>query len=322
MVTRHSEYGGTTPADEALAGRTRWGWILAMLAPLALFATAARAAEPPKLRVLALHVDGVKLALLDREALSDAIRAKLELYPTIALVEAPSSEITDEMIELECIDLDAECLTKLGEKYGADRVIHTEVNHKVKVAELKLRVVDVTKGAIAHEKILEAKTAPGLAPLLDAELEVPFGPPPKIVKKGTLVVETSPKASIFLGADLVGTGRAQLELEPGVYTVRVSEAGYNDAIKEFTVASEQTTTEKVTLVAIPKPPVTAPPKTVAKSDSTWVLWAVVGAVVLGGTVAAIAIGADSGDSVVRGPALLGVDASSAWRDPVTFGGRQ
>ncbi len=312
------------PAGRSATARfARFARCLWLLAAFILYVPAARAEAPPT-KVIVLHVDGAKLAVMDRQELDTALEDKVKLYPSLALVSGPTGEITDEMIDLECIDLDAECLSKLGKKYQADRVIHAEVTHKPKGVALNLRVIDVPKGEAIFAKSLEAKTASALIPLLTAELEVPFGPPPKIIKKGTLVVEaSSKKAQIFLGAELVGSGRVSLELEPGDYTIRVTEAGHEDVIRKVTVDSEKTTTETVAMVAIAKPPVETPPKAkVEKGGSGWVLWAVVGAVVVGGTVAVIALSSGSGDDVVRGPAVLGIDGSSAWRDPATFGGRQ
>jgi hypothetical protein len=299
--------------------RSRALWLALLLCAIAPSAQA----ETPPTKVIVLHVDGAKLAVLDRQELDTALEDKVKLYPTLALVPGPTGEITDEMIDLECIDLDAECMSKLGKKFGGDRVVHADVSHRTKGVTLNLRVIDVQKGVAIHTKTLEAKTASALVPLLTAELEVPFGPPPKIIRKGTLVVEaSSKKAQILLGVDLVGTGRVSLELEPGEYTIRVTEPGHEDVIRKVMVDSEKTTTEAVAMVAIVKPPVEPPaePK-VGKSSSGWILWAVVGAVVVGGTVAVIALSSGSGDDVVRGPAVLGIDGSSAWRDPATFGGR-
>ncbi|HRE90992.1 MAG TPA: hypothetical protein PK095_17855, partial [Myxococcota bacterium] len=81
-----------------------------ILAALALTGPA-HAADPG--RVLLLHVDG-KNPQAERDALFEAMRNKLATYSNAEVVKAPPGDITDQMIELECIDLDDECLGKLA----------------------------------------------------------------------------------------------------------------------------------------------------------------------------------------------------------------
>lgn len=302
------------------AGVGAMGGLCAALLCVAALATPAAAQTT---RVLGLNVDGDKVAPGDRADLFAVLQAKLRLYPNVELKNPPQGELTDEMIDLECIDLDAECLTRLGTKYQADQVVHVEVGVAGRRHTMRVRFVDVAQGKIAREKEVKAARLAELAPALEAEIETVFGPPPIAVPQGTLVVEVdSPDAIIQLGQDYLGTGTATAELAPGDYTVRVSQVGFEDAIKKVSVRSGETTTERVRLAPIVADLGPKDKKVDDDDDGDWVIWAVVGAVVVGGAIAIIAATAGGDDDVVRGPAVLGIDGSSAWRDPATIEGRR
>jgi len=286
----------------------------------ALAAPEARASDPAQ--VLALNVDGSKLADADRAALLTTIKTKLGAYPDLRIVKAPDGDITDQMIDLECIDLDAQCLGKLATKYQAARVVHADVSKKGKNLVLHLRII-AADSAVVIDKTDEAKDLASLTALLDSGIEAAFGPVPVVAAKGTLVVEVaSPYAVIYLGQQQIGTGTATVELEPGDYTIRITNAGSEEVIRKVRVTSAETTTERVQLTAIAVVPPKKTDPDEADSGSGWVLWVVIGAAVVGGTIAAIALTQDSGDTTVRGPAVLGIDPAGAWRDPATFGGRK
>lgn len=286
---------------------------------VALHAAPAAAAT----RVLALQIEAEKLSAKDRADLFAALQDKLRAYPDIALKDPPAGDLTDLMIDLECIDLDASCLGRVGKKHEADKVVHVEVKQAANRFIMRVRFVEAERELLAREKEIKTTKLAELAPALEAEVEAVFGKPPAPIVNGTLVVEAgSPDAVIQLGGDYLGTGTATRELAPGEYTVRVSQPGFQDVIKQVVIKSGETTREALTLVAIaPPPPKPKPPSD--DDDSAWVVWAIVGAaVVVGGAVAIIALTSDSGDDTVRGPAVLGIDPSGAWRDPATIGGRK
>jgi hypothetical protein len=305
--------------------RTRVAAVSARLLGLALtlaalgLAPTAQAADPG--RVLLLHVDG-KNPEVERDGLFEAMRNKLASYSNVEIVKAPDGDITDQMIELECIDLDDECLGKLATQAKAQRVIHAEAGKRGRLTTLKLRIVDAA-GKSEAEQTLEARDANALAPLAAAAIEAALGPPPPVVVKGRLMVEvSSPSASIYLGAELIGTGTTTVSLDPGEYTIRVTHAGSEEVIRKVKVAADDTTVERVTLVPLPvaKPPEDKKPDD--EAGAAWLPWVLVGAAVVGGTVAAILLLSGDEDSTVRGPAVLGIDPNSAWRDPLTNGGRR
>jgi hypothetical protein len=285
-------------------------------------AAVAPASAADKTRVLLLQVDGPKNLQADREALLEGLQTKLEAYSNLELVKGPDGDITDQMIDLECIDLDDECLGKLAAKANATRVIHGEAGKKGRVTSLRLRIVEATGASVADQS-LEAKDATTLIPLAAASIEAAFGPPPPKVVKGRLMVEASaPTASIFLGPELIGTGTATVTLDAGEYTIRVAHAGSEEVIRRVKVVADDTTVERVTLVPLPVAKLPDDKKTDDEAGAGWVPWVLVGAAVVGGTLAAILLLSGDEEDTIRGPAVLGIDPNSAWRDPATFGGRQ
>jgi len=300
-----------------------------------VFASASRAAEPTPAgpiappapvtsKVLGLHVEGAKLSAKDRQDLFQVLQAKLRLYPGIELLNPPESELTDEMIDLECIDLDATCLSLLGKKYGADRVVYVEAEPKAGGQHtLVVRIVDAATGRLARDTTQKVPAAAALAPALDLEIEAVLGKPPVVVgapKPATITFETDqPGALIYLGSEVVGAGRVTLERPPGDYTFRVTAMGFEEQILQVTVTEGQVLVKSIALARLEAP---KPPKKPDDDDGpSWVLWAVIGAVVVGGAVTAIALSSGSEDTTVRGPAVLSIDGSAAWRDPATHGGR-
>ena len=137
-----------------------------------------------------------------------------------------------------------------------------------------------------------------------------------------MVETSSPGASIYLGPELIGTGTATVTLDVGEYTIRISHPGSEEVIRKVAVVADDTTVERVTLVALPVAKVPDDKKDDDEASAAWVPWVLVGAAVVGGTVAAILLATSGGDDTVRGPATLGIDPNGAWRDPITFGGRR
>lgn len=328
MTTTHATASRATAKLDSsrlvrlLAMSRSWVGVASLAICLSVLATAPSLAAD-KTRVLLLHVDGPKNQQADRDALFAGLQAKLAAYSNLEVALGPDGDITDQMIDLECIDLDDECLGKLATKSNAARVIHGEAGKKGRVTTLKLRIVEAGGTSVADQS-LEAKDAATLTPLAAAAIEAAFGPPPPVIAKGRLMVEVSGKgASIFLGPELVGTGAVTLTLDAGEYTIRVAQAGSEEVIRRVKVRADDTTVERVTLV--PLPVAKLPDDKKGDDDEAgagWVPWLLVGAAVVGGTVAAFLLLSGDEDTTVRGPAVLGIDPNSAWRDPATFGGRQ
>ncbi len=316
QTTLHS-VTGTARFGPARALLTAWA-ALALL----VVAPAASAQEPE--RVLGLRVEGLKLSQKDRDDLFKVLQAKLREYPDLTLVKPPESELTDEMMDLECIDIDVDCITKLGKKYGASRVFYAEVVPDASGYSLKVRVVDVTKGVALRDREAPVAAQAELAGALEREIVAVFGvpPPPKPVV-GKLVVTADVGAKIFVAGDYAGTREVRLDKPPGTYAVRVAREGYEDQLFQLEVKAGETAERAVQLTALPavvagelarEVPPDKPPTAKKKFYKTWWFWTVVGVVAVGATAGAVAATSGGGQDRATGKVVLSVDRANAWRD--------
>lgn len=315
------------PISQTVAGRASAGAVRAVLSTLMFLAlwtvTPTAAASEPE-RVLGMRVEGPKLSQKDKDDLFKVVQAKLREYPDLVLVKPPESELTDEMMELECIDIDVDCLTKLGKKYGASRVFYAEVVPATSGYSLKVRIVDVTKGTALRDREAPVAAQAELAGALQREIVAVFGtpPPPKPVV-GKLVVTSDVGAKIFVAGDYAGTGVVRLDKAPGTYAVRVAREGYEDQLFQIEVKAGETAERVVDLQALPavvqgelarEVPPDKPPAAKKKFYKTWWFWTVVGVVAVGTTAGALAATSGGGADKATGKVVLSVDGANAWRD--------
>jgi hypothetical protein len=314
------------PIPPTVAGRAYYGAARAALSALMLLSLLAAAptgfAQAPE-RVLGMRVEGPKLSQKDKDDLFKVVQAKLREYPNLTLVKPPESELTDEMMELECIDIDVECITKLGKKYGASRVFYAEVIPAASGYSLKVRIVDVTKGVALRDREAPVAAQAELAGALEREIVAVFGapPPPKPVV-GKLVVTSEVGAKIFVAGDYVGTGEVRLDKPPGTYAVRVARDGYEEQLFQLEVKAGETAERAVELKALPAvvegelarevPP--DEPTAKKKFYKTWWFWTVVGVVAAGATAGALVATSGGGEDRATGKVVLSVDGANAWRD--------
>ena len=103
-------------------------------------------------------------AVAQLEALFKVVQKRLKAYPSIELVRPPDAELTDLMIDLGCLDIDAECLTMVGRKQLVDRVFYAQVDAADGDAfALIVRVINVTKGVAERDRKVDdppAKMSP------------------------------------------------------------------------------------------------------------------------------------------------------------------
>ncbi|MCA9516269.1 MAG: PEGA domain-containing protein [Myxococcales bacterium] len=307
--------------------------LVALTAMSAASPVGARAGE----KVLGMNVEGDKLSPKDKKDLFQVLQAKLQRYPDITLMNPSSHELIDDMIELECIDLDLSCLARLGVKYGADRIVYAQVDpvKGTKGYTLQVKIADANKATMLRDQSVAVPSMAALAGALEAQIEAVWGKPPEIAPPaadGTLVVDASvPTATIYVGTDYAGTGTATISKPPGKYTVRVAADGFDEQVMEVEVTAGGTVTKSVTLVASvmkapddgKKKPDDPSKKKIDDDDdgSDWILWAVIGGVVVAGAATAIALAASSDDGPTRAPVVLSVDPNNAWRDAAVTGAR-
>ncbi len=298
---------------------------------LASFASPAAAQGAPD-RVLGMRVEGVDLSAKDRDDLFHVVQAKLRRYPTIELLKPPEAELMDEMLELECFEIDVECLTKLGTKYGASKVFYAEVNPVDTGFMLKVSIVDSTKGEAVRQRESVVMARADLAGALEREVEAVFGkPPPPKPQLGTLVVEAAiAGAQIFIDGTYAGTGRIELKKKPGSYAVRVARDGYEESLFQMEVVAGKAARRTVRLEALPEPttpPVVTPPPTSETEEDTpvyetWWFWtALVGGVAVASAAIAVplVLTSDSGPAPT-GSMVISIEETQAWRDSALRGG--
>jgi hypothetical protein len=323
------------------------------MAALAIAAAPAHAGD----RVMALRAEGEAVKPPDRARVDEAVRAKLGAYPGLAVVPAPEGDITDLMIELECVDLDGACLGAIGARGGADRVVHVELAKKAGRLQAKVRWIATGTKAITRTDTAEVG-APGelpdavaglvaqaLGPLPEATRPPePAQPPaepaparegpatapvaPVAPTEGTLVIETNRvQSQIFVGDEYAGTGSATVELPAGRHVVRITHPGDESQILTVEVVAGRTMTRQVTLEQAvwteqPAPGGGAAPQLAPRRSGTWLVWVIVGAVVVAGAATGAALAAGGAGSGTAGALVIGLGQDGAWMDPVTQRGRR
>jgi hypothetical protein len=294
------------------------------MALLALAATSEPAAAQAPERVLGMRVEGPKLSQKDKDDLFRVVQSKLREYPDLILVKPPEAELTDEMMELECIDIDVDCITKLGKKYGASRVFYAEVLPAGDAFSLKVRIVDTNRGVALRQGEAPVAAQAELAGALEREIIAVFGPPPppKPVL-GKLAVTAEVGAKIFVDGAYAGIGEVRLDKPPGSYAIRVARDGFEEELFQLEVKAGETAERAVTLKALPpvveaelprEVPPDKPAEAKKKFYKTWWFWTVVGVVAVGATAGAVAAANSGGDDVPTGKVVLSVDGANAWRD--------
>ena len=288
------------------------------------------APKQTKIKVLGMQVEGSDLAAKDKADLFHVVQAKLRSYPKIDLLKPPERELTDEMIDLECIDIDLDCLGKLGKKYKAEQVFYTQVDKKGSGFELLVRVVDTAgkKPKFKRNERTPVPTFTALANAMEREVEAVFGKPPAPADgAGYLEVSATPAgAKIFVNGDYAGTSNVKLKEEPGTYSLRVARDGYQESVMTVVVAAGKTVTRKIELEGLPDGVAGGGGggEGVAAATpfyKTWWFWTAVGVVVVGTTVA-IAATSNSSPSQSAGAVIFSVDPQNAWRDAAVMGGAQ
>jgi len=243
------------------------------------------------------------------------------------------------MIDLGCMDIDVDCLTKVGRKQMADRVFYAQVDASDSGFLLIVRLIDVTKGEAVRDREVPVVDQAGLREALMKEIVATFGAPPAPKpKKGRLIIETDAGAKIYIDGQLAGSGRVALKKPPGLYVVRVEKPGFENALFRVDLEAGKTERKVAELKAVPPPePVKAAEATkpaeeaeVTEPDSesaesvpfyeSWWFWTTIGAVVVSATTVGIVAGSDS-PAVPTGDVQISVDPTSVWRDVSIRAGR-
>ncbi len=285
-----------------------------------------------KIKVLGMQIEGADLSAKDKQDLFKVVRAALGSRDTIDLLKPPERELTDEMIDLECIDVDAACLSRLGAKYKADRVFYSQVDKGTKGAyTLLVRVVDVKKRRLVHNATVKIASRMGVANGLEQQVTKVFGESAgaaasKAKDHGFIEIKANLEdAKIFINKEFAATGEVKVKRKLGKYTVEVKHDGYQPQLFTVEVTAGRTTTRVVTMKGLaggsgPKQGAAA---AVDETEfyETWWFWTVIGVVVAGGVTGIIVATMDDGDPSPLGNASFSVDPQQAWRDYDVLGGQ-
>jgi hypothetical protein len=284
-------------------------------------------AEQPSL--LVLHVDSDVLSDGDKEKVLKAQKETLAKYKKYTLVATQKIDLLDEMVNFECLEMDADCIAKICAGKGADLVLYTAFDGSkfssklVKIADASL----VKDHSVAATKKKVAKVAGK-----DGVIGV-FGALP--IKKKLVEVSLDANveaAEVFVNQKRVGTTPVKLKLKPGAYTVSVRKKEFLMVEEALNIAAPGPVKWKATMKPVPKKVVIKPVKPIKpikhkddkKDDGstpfyqTWWFWTGVGVVaagIIGGT--AYAVNAGSSDFEV-GTVKFSINSTAAEKDYIYY----
>lgn len=326
LVQRHSE-----------TNRCPAFWLLsALVLTLALPVDAEARSSADEPRVLILRTEGTVLDDDARIALTKALGSRARQYKHLQVVVS-ASDLVEEMFAFECTEAGVECLSQIGAKYKADRVIYSEVvKDSAGNLQWQLRVVQMKNANEPIARVAQSTTQPledARRPRKAAEngLLVLIGPVDLPQKKtavpGTLHVQLvgGGVALVYVDDKLAGRSSVsglKIKLAPGEYQVRVVRAGFKDWNSKAKIASGATETLTVELQTAPTPVApTGPGGKVATVPvtRTWWFWTAVGVAAVGAGVAVYALTRPDATKTL-GNAAFSIDSDDAHLDPVFGGG--
>ena len=286
----------------------------------------AMAARNTKLVPLAVQSD--KMLDADKAAATKALRDVLAKYTKITLLDTPTTDLFEVMMELECTDIDADCLGKMGEHHKSEQLLHTVAKPQdggsVKIT---MQLIKSGTSKVLKESTQTAAKKADVAKALGAAVEDIFGKlaAPK-VKSGIITIESNVEgATIYLNKKNIGKTPKKVKLKPGKYQLKLVVKGHQELNETLVVADGEKRTAEYTLVAdtvlvkkdpdpIKKDPIKEPVKEDPKDGevtpfyATWWFWTIIGVGVAGGVTAAVVL--SQGDE----PAPTGVMATG-WSAP-------
>lgn len=294
-----------------------WKYSLLMLL---VFSGVGVAQESPKSKVLVLRVTSNKLPAEELERLTSQVMDKLRKYPALEALPVPPEDPMDLMVDAECVDLDAACLSTIGAARGADAVLYLEVSEQEGRFQVQVKYVDVkTKELRSPEGGTEVRAK--VWDLLALAVEKVFGPEPlPETVLARVDIETSPTgADIYLDKEFVGVSPVTLRLKKGRYIVRASRVGFEEKSQVVDIEAGKALAIRFTLeplqVALPEGPVPVQEREQERPAfyETWWFWTAVGAVVVGAGTTAVLLTTRKGASPT-GSVVFAINPASAARD--------
>ncbi len=201
--------------------RTVSGLFLTTLALAWLASAPSAAAQEGKPSLLILYADSDQLSDGEKDALLEEQKLFAGKYNKYSLPETPKVDFLDEMVNFECLEMDAGCLVQIVAKENVDFVLYTAFDG----SKVRMRLVDVK--AKSEVKAHEAAANKGSIKKVGGEkaFVALIGPVPKPPKKQELVLvkidANVEKADVFVDQKRVGSTPLELKLKEGDYTVAV-----------------------------------------------------------------------------------------------------
>jgi hypothetical protein len=315
--------------------RTVFGLVMAIAALVLLVPMQDARAQSGKNSLMVLYAESDALDDGQKEALLAAQKATLAKYGKYTLLDTPQVDFLDEMVNFECLEMDAGCLSKIvaGKDGKAALALYTSYDG----AKAVVKYIDVKKAKVIKEHEVTAD-ADALADNGEAAVVALFGKLPE--KKAALVAvkinANVEKAEVFVDQKRVGVTPLELKLKEGKYTVSVRKQDFLMVEEALVVKGAKEVSWSATLKPVPKKVVTVvtPVKPVKPGDknndkkkdddevkpiyATWWFWTIVGAaVVTTATVTAVAVGgSDSGSDV--GTVKFSINSAAAEKDFIFY----
>lgn len=307
---------------------TMMGMALLLALPVRLQAQESRS------KLLVLNVDSDSMSDGVKADTLAATRKKLAEYPNLEVLDTPNVDLLDLMVEYECLDLDASCLSTVGKKYGAELVLFT----RWAKGTLEVRLIKVADGTYAAEYKSDAEEGKVAGLVATTGLEKTLGPIPVKVEKVDVTIDANVEAAeVYIDEKAVGVTPLTVKLDAGDYVVSIRKDKFMMVEEKLKVTGSQAVKWSATLKPIPpkKVVVTPPPKVTTPTRTedpkkpgdddkaskpfyaTWWFWTAVGvgtAAIVTGTVLALS-GSDSYDT---GTIKFSVHPSTAEKDAIFY----
>jgi hypothetical protein len=256
--------------------------------PGVLWAQAAvKPAAAPK-KVLVLPVDADALSAEQKAAYDSALRAALKPYPDLAVLPPLPGDLTEAMMELGCMALDADCVQNLAMGDAADLVLYSTLGEDGKT--LVTRLFGPDGAEVKNASLALGGPGDAAARSRDALFVLLGAPPAAKPELATLEVSsTVPGTTVLVNEQQLGSVPLSRKFPAGTYKVRGRHEGYTETVVTVTLKAGETSRVSLALAADAKPVAavaesapdrTVVPPLVARSTpvyETWWFWTAVGA---------------------------------------------
>jgi hypothetical protein len=299
----------------------------AMLLTLSLLGTGpAFAGKQPTLMLVQIDGDGMSDA--KKGEVLEKLKTNLAKYKKYTILDKTDLDLLEAMVDAECLDMDAECLTNIGRASKADQLLYLKADK----GKLFMWHINVKTGKFMKKHEVAGDEEAMAAAIPDKGMVALLGPlPVKKVKRIVFTIESNVKDSdVFINGKKFGMAPLTVKLKPGRYTFMVKAKGFLDVQEKIQVAQVGNKAWKAKMKPVPtrtveKKRVVPPPKKKTDDDdgktpfyATWWFWTGVGVGVAAITATTIALAVSGDDTPSVGTAKFSIEPSSAQYDAVFY----